>query len=158
MFQSPDRERFLVRRVAPLLALMFVVPVAAGATEIGWRQTTKPLVISSEKFAREGTATFKDGSTAKVRLEGTLDKKKGAAANDPKAPSTFSARAMMKFEDDSTISTRYSGKIDPSSFASSGSGEIVSGTGRYKGIKGKVTFEGRVSESEWGGQYTLPKK
>jgi hypothetical protein len=158
-------------RYANAVALAMVtalgLPGAATAADIAWHQATRPKVINTPTIAREGTATFKDGSTATVRVEGAFDKKVESVMRDPKAASdlkdaqklqTFKAKSMLKFKDGATITIRYAGKVDPASFASSGSGEFVGGTGRYKGIKGTVTFDGRVSDSEWVGQYSLPKK
>ena len=138
------------------LGLALTLPNGASAADIAWRQATRPKVINTDQLAREGTATFKDGTTATVRTEGAFDKS-GRATKDIKV-ATFKAKSQLKFQDGSTITTRYSGKVDSASYATSGSGEFVSGTGRYKGIKGTLTFDGRVSESDWVGQYTLPKK
>jgi len=154
-----------MRRAIGLFAvsLALALPAPAEGAEIAWRQVTKPKVINTDQIAREGTATFKDGSTATVRMQGAFDKTDPKVAKDVKdakgvKEGTFKAKSLLNFPDGSTITTRYAGKVDSASFASSGAGEFVSGTGRFKGIKGKVTFDGRLSESEWTGEYTLPKK
>lgn len=156
MFPRPTATRVPAALPAFCLACALAAPMGALAAEIAWRQATRPQVINTDQLVREGTATFKDGTTATVRTEGAYDKS-GRATKDIKV-ATFKAKSVLKFQDGSTITTRYSGKLDPASYATSGSGEFVGGTGRYKGIKGKVTFDGRISESEWTGQYTLPKK
>jgi len=148
--------RVLAALPVSCLAVVLAAPCGALAADIAWRQATRPQVINTDQLVREGTATFKDGTTATVRTEGAYDKS-GRATKDVKV-ATFKAKSVLKFQDGSTITTRYSGKVDSTSFATSGTGEFVAGTGRYKGIKGKVTFDGRVSESDWTGQYTLPKK
>jgi hypothetical protein len=138
------------------LALALAAPAGARAADIAWRQATRPQVINTDQLVREGTATFKDGTTAAVKTEGAYDKS-GRATKDIKV-ATYKAKSVLKFQDGSTITTRYSGTVDPASFATSGKGEFIGGTGRYKGIKGSVTFDGRLSESDWIGTYTLPKK
>lgn len=152
----PIRARPLAAFPALCLGLVLALPAEVCAVDIAWRQSTRPKVINTDRFMREGTATFKDGSTATVHLDGAYDK--GTKPTKEIKQATFKAKSVLKFQDGSTITTRYTGTVNSEGYATNGSGKFVEGTGRYKGIKGTVTFDGRISESDWIGQYTLPKK
>ena len=80
----------------------------------------------------------------------------------------------MSFEDGSTIMTEYQGAITTVKgkklSTSKGTGVYFKGTGRYEGIKGEISFNGRYITPytkdktkgdaivEFTGTYTLPKK
>lgn len=127
-------------------------PAAVLAAEIAWQQVTKARTVTGDTIARSGTAKLSSGETATVKLDGRYGPK------DKKGRATFKAKSQLEFADGSTIVTQYSGNVDPASYTHRGSGTFVSGTGRFAGIKGTVKFEGRMSDGEWKGTYTLPKK
>ncbi|HQR22221.1 MAG TPA: hypothetical protein PLE54_12310 [Burkholderiaceae bacterium] len=135
-----------------LAAALLAAAITAHATDIAWRQVTTKKAELNEKFARQGTATLRGGEEATVQTEGTL------GAKDAKGLQTYKAKSVLRFKDKSTITIQYSGAFDVATYANRGSGQIVDGTGRFAGIKGKVTFDGRVRESDWTGSYTQSAK
>jgi len=114
--------------------------------------------------ARRGLCLFPKNEVAVYTASGEAEWTKGKG--------TYSGESTCTFADESSFSTKYSGKFDPLPGGLSvirGKGEYVSGTGRYQGIKGSSTHTGRsytpgAADSgsdqviDLVGKYTLPKK
>ena len=70
------------------------------------------------------------------------------------------SQTVFRFDDLSSITVKMTGNYDPASYVTKGSGDIVSGTGRFEGVTGKVTMVGHFSgdnvETDWSGSYSLP--
>ena len=116
-------------------------------------------------FVREGAIVFQNGEWAWTKTTTVNDTVKGAGTAD--AYSTYT------FLDGSTFIMRRKGTIEATpqgvSSAAKWSGDILSGTGRFQGIKGTVTFSTKllpVEKGELGPKvlsegnvvYTLPGK
>lgn len=127
-------------------------PSAALATDIAWQQKTTKKAEVGDKVARAGTATLSDGAQAAVAAELTFGTKV------VKGRQSFKGRTVLAFKDESMITIDYSGSMNVADYSMRGTGQIASGTGRFAGIKGTVTFDGRFSDSQWKGSYTLPTK
>ena len=114
---------------------------------------------------REGVTVFQNREWAWSKSTTIRDLVKGAGTGDPYTTYTFL--------DGSTVTMHRKGKIeatpqgDPS--ATTWTGDIVNGTGRFQGIKGTVTFSTKIfppETGESGGKtlsegtlvYTLPGK
>ena len=94
---------------------------------------------------RRGLAFFENGDVATYTNWATFDFIKGKGAID--------AYTMLTFEDGSTIVYKFKGIWEPgpkSSPVGKGTGEFTNGTGRYEGIKGELTWNGK--------RYTLYSK
>jgi hypothetical protein len=130
-----------------LAATAWGLPTAALAADIAWKKAE-----TQDKVARAGTATLSDGQQASVAAELTFGPK------DLKDRQTFKGRTVLSFKDKSTITIDYSGSANVTDYTNRGTGKIVSGTGRFAGISGTVTFDGRFSDSQWKGSYALPGK
>lgn len=139
-----------------LAGALVAMPAPAHATDIGWRQSTVLERESAGAYIRRGTAAFKTGEVATVVVNGTN------GPPDRKGRLPFRAQAVYQFTDGSTFTIRFAGSRDPVSSAQDASGKFLSGTGRFRGIIGKITFTGRpglgeVGETEWVGSYSVPK-
>jgi hypothetical protein len=151
----PTLSRLTMARAlvfAFLAATAWGLPTAALAADIAWQQVTKKKAETQDKVARAGTATLSDGQQASVAAELTFGPK------DLKDRQTFKGRTVLSFKDKSTITIDYSGSANVTDYTNRGTGKIVSGTGRFAGISGTVTFDGRFSDSQWKGSYALPGK
>ena len=115
-------------------------------------------------FERRGVAIF-ENEVAVLELQGTFDsiKKKGA----------WETYSQITFKDGSTFTYKLQGAT---TFASDGTklingkGKYIKGTGRFEGIKGEISLNGRAitpltkdktKGDNWvevTGTYTLPKK
>jgi len=125
------------------------------ATDIAWHETSVLKYSSYPDYRREGTAAFKTGEKANLVINGK------AEVSPEQDVGPFKGQWLLRFDDGSTITIQVAGTRGISTGAVSGSGEFVSGTGRYEGITGIVRFvsqvSGSVSEGDWGGSYSLPK-
>ena len=88
---------------------------------------------------REGSAVFEDGQRARYSMVSTFDYTAGKGG-------TTNGYTKMTFKDDSFIMFKWNADagIGPDKLPTSkGTGTIIGGGGRYKGIKGTVSFEGK---------------
>jgi len=115
---------------------------------------------------RRGLAFFENGDVATYTNWAMFDSVKGKSAMD--------AYTMLTFGDASTIVYKMKGiwEAVPGGFpVGKGTGEFTKGTGKYEGIKGNLTFSGKVytlyskekgtfadSALEVTATYTLPQK
>ena len=115
---------------------------------------------------RRGLAFFENGGVATYTNWARFD--------STKSKSTIDGYTMLTFEDGSTIVYKFNGIWEPSPRGfpvGKGTGEFTKGTGRYEGIKGDVTWSGKVytlvskekgtlgdSALEVTATYTLPQK
>jgi hypothetical protein len=71
----------------------------------------------------------------------------------------FVSQYVFRFDDLSSISVTTARNFDPASQVAKASGEILSGTGRFEGITGKVNLVSRFSglnpQMDWTGSYSL---
>jgi hypothetical protein len=136
-------------------AACLAVSVPLHATDIVWHETSVLKYSSYPDYRREGTAVFKTGEKANVVVNG---KAEGSPKEDVGA---FKGDWLLRFDDGSSITIHVAGTRGNTTWAGSCSGEFASGTGRYEGITGKVTFvsqvSGSVNEIDWVGSYSLPK-
>jgi hypothetical protein len=124
----------------------------AYAEEIAWRQLTEQTAgLGGGMFTREGKATFKGGETATV----ATTSKMGPSSADASFP--FEGQAVFTFVDGSTFTARFGG-TDKFDYTQTGWGEFISGTGRFQGIAGRYTFQGKRGDTEHVGTYSLPSK
>lgn len=130
-------------------ALLMALPAMALATDISWKSTMTSGTAAGGKFTRVGQALMSTGETAEVKIEGT----DGAA--DEKGRYAVAVDTVMQFKDGSSIATRYKGWRDPKTQEVAGSGQFVSGTGRFQGITGTFTYQGLSGRSEFVGAYEL---
>ena len=116
---------------------------------------------------KRGLAIYENGEIAAYHTRATFDVTRGKGG-------PFWGYTDYKFEDGSTIVTKYQGTswVPSGKKLSSlkGTGEYVNGTGRFTGIKGKLSFNGKYITPytkdetkgdtivEVTGSYTLPKK
>jgi hypothetical protein len=128
-------------------------PVPSCATDIGWHAKAGPATWRNANYERRGDVDFKTGEQGSFLTYGT---------NHPvdNGLTPWVSQTVFRFDDLSSISVRMSGNYDPASQITKGSGEIMSGTGRFEGITGKVTlvgsFSGGTMEADWVGSYSLP--
>jgi len=117
-------------------------------------------------YERRGVAIYENGETAAYHTRGMSESIKGE--------SSFHGYSDYLFEDGSTIMTEYTGTMwyPPGKKLRSlkGTGKYIKGTGRFEGIKGKVSFTGKIvapytkdktkgeNVVDVTGNYTLPKK
>lgn len=90
-------------------------------------------------YERRGVAFFEDGEVTAYHSRGTIDYIK---KNGP-----FQGYTQLTYKDGSTTMVKYQGTLTlpqgkklPSL---KGKGEYIKGTGRFKGIKGSVSFSGK---------------
>jgi hypothetical protein len=116
---------------------------------------------------RRGVAIYENGETAAYHTRATFDSIRGQGGS-------FLGYSDYTFADGSTIVSKYQGTSwVPSGeklYSLKGTGKYIKGTGRFEGIKGKVTFSGKYVTPytkdktkgdaivEVTGTYTLPKK
>jgi hypothetical protein len=116
---------------------------------------------------KRGLAIYENGEIATYHTRATIDSTKGKGGS-------FWGYSDYKFEDGSTIVSKYQGTswVPSGKKLSSikGTGEYINGTGRFTGIKGKLSFNGKYITPytkdetkgdtivEVTGSYTLPKK
>jgi hypothetical protein len=117
-------------------------------------------------YERRGVAIYENGESAAYHTRGTTNTIKGQGS--------FHGYSNYLFEDGSTIMTEYTGTMwYPSGKklrSLKGEGKYIKGTGRFKGIEGKVSFTGKIiapytkdktkgeNVVDVTGNYTLPKK
>jgi len=138
-----------------LAAALLTITVPVNATEVAWHMALKLTYDSAPNYEREGTAVSKAGEKASVAVKGTYD------ATDEKGARPFKGQWLLRFDDGSMITIQLAGSTDNAG-AIRASGEFVSGTGRFKGIAGKLTYAGQRSgsdtETDLVGSYSLPNK
>ncbi len=116
-------------------------------------------------YERRGVAIF-ENEVAAITCWGTFDKIKGKVS--------FQGYTQITFKDGSTWMQTHQGTHAPAPGEKldsyKGKGEYIKGTGRFEGIKGKISFTGRQitpntkdktkgdSWIEATGTYALPKK
>ena len=114
---------------------------------------------------RRGVAIYENGETAAYHSRLTFDSIKGGEAS-------FSGYCDISFADGSISMTKFQGTVPvvEGKTIIKGTGEYIKGTGRFEGIKGKVSFTGKYvtpyTKDETKGDavldvtstYTLPKK
>jgi hypothetical protein len=133
-------------------AALLVVPALAQGADISWKYTVASGTMGGGKFTRLGTAVLSTGETADVKYEGT------DGASDEKGRVTVTIDSVMRFKDGSSITMRQVGYRDPGmGGGAAGSGEFLSGTGKYQGITGQYTYKGVLGKTEAVGTYTLKK-
>lgn len=132
--------------------VLIAAPGLAQGADISWKYTVGSGTMGGGKFTRLGTAVLSTGETAEVKNEG-ID-----GPSDEKGRPTVTVDSVMRFKDGSSIAMRYAGYRDPKlRDEAAGSGEFVSGTGRYQGITGQFTYKGFAGSTEAVGTYTLKK-
>lgn len=133
-------------------AVLIAAPGLAQGADISWKYTVASGTMGGGKFTRLGTAVLSTGETAEVKYEGT----EGASAE--KGRLTITIDAVMRFKDGSSITMHQVGYHDPGmGGGAAGSGEFLSGTGKYQGITGQYTYKGFLGKTEAVGTYTLKK-
>ena len=136
-------------------AASLAMSVPLHATDIAWHETSVLKYSVYPDYKREGTAVFKTGEKANLVIDGK------AGVSPEQDVRRFTGEWLLRFDDGSTITIQVAGTRVITTGTGSGSGEFVSGTGRYEGITGKVTFVSQISssisEGDWTGSYTLPK-
>ncbi len=159
-----------------LIVALLLVPVAqAGEKTVKYKVAsylTKLEVVpvpDVEKhvvgvYERRGVAMYEDGETGAFHTRGTFDFVKGLGS--------YMGYCNITFADGSTYMTNYQGTVTTvkGKKLSKGTGVYSKGTGRFEGIKGKVSFSGKSvtpytkdktkgeAYYEFTGTYTLPKK
>ncbi len=133
--------------------VLTAAPALAQGADISWKYTVGSGTMGGGKFTRLGTAVLSTGETAEVKYEGSE-----GASDEKKGRLTITIDAVMRFKDGSSITMRQVGYRDPGvGGEAAGSGEFVSGTGRYQGITGEYTYKGFLGKTEAVGTYTLSK-
>ncbi len=138
--------------VLAAVALQIGATSTARAEEIAWRQVTTQTAFLGRDYTREGDATFKNGEVAALAISGIVGPTSSVDFSHP-----YEAQAVFTFTDGSTIVARFSG-LEKADYAQSGSGRFVSGTGRFQGITGNYTFQGKRGDTAHVGTYTLPPR
>ncbi len=91
-------------------------------------------------YERRGVAIFEDGEVAAYLTRGTFDYIKGQGSHQ--------GYTQYTFKDGSTTVEKYQGTttIAPGEKLASikGKGEYIKGTGRFKGIKGNMSYSGKL--------------
>lgn len=162
-----------------LIAFLLLVPTAQAAEKAVKckliSQNTKINVIPVPDMKghaigvleKRGLAIYENGEIAAYHTRASFDATKGKGGS-------FWGYTDYKFEDGSTIVTKYQGTswVPSGKKLNSlkGTGEYVNGTGRFSGIKGELSFNGKYITPytkdetkgdtivEVTGSYTLPKK
>jgi hypothetical protein len=160
-----------------LIATLVLLPAAqAGETTVKLKVTSYLIKLEVVPvpdvenhivgvYERRGVAVKDDGETAVYLTRGTCDFTKGQGP--------FGGYTQLSFADGSTCIVKYQGTmmvaVGKKLPSYKGAGEYIKGTGRFEGIKGKITLSGRyitpVSKETKGdvymestGIYTLPEK
>ena len=140
--------------IALVLATALVgFPLPSCATDIAWHAKGELATWHNANYERRGVVDFKTGDQGSFLTYGT---------NHPmdNGLRPWVSQTVFRFDDLSSITVRMAGTYEPASQVTKGSGEIMSGTGRFEGITGKVTlvghFSGDTFEGDWGGTYSLP--
>jgi hypothetical protein len=133
-------------------AVLIAAPGLVLGADISWKYTVGSGTMGGGKFTRLGTAVLATGETAEVKYEGT------DGASDEKGRVTVTIDSVMRFKDGSSITMHQVGYRDPGmGGGAAGSGEFLSGTGKYQGISGHYTYKGVLGKTEAVGTYTLTK-
>jgi hypothetical protein len=139
---------------AVLTGAGIAVTAPAVATDLAWHSTGGPAVRFAMNFERKGTVDFKGEQGSFVAY--------GTDLPQTSALMPYVVVYVFRFDDISSITVRTNGEFDPGTKTSKVSGEILSGTGRFVGIRGKVAAINRITgdilETDWTGSYSLPKK
>jgi hypothetical protein len=117
-------------------------------------------------YERRGVSVLENGETGAYHTQGTFDYTKGQGP--------FKGYTQVSFADGSIYIIQYQGASTVATGEKlpsfKGSGEYIKGTGRFEGIKGKISFSGKYVTPytkdktkgevyyEFTGTYTLPKK
>ena len=132
------------------------LPTPVQATDIAWHSKSEHVVQHGANSERNGTIDFKTGERGSVLAYSTTH----AEVNGMRP---WVGISVIRFDDLSSIIVKSEGKFDPTLHVSTGSGEILFGTGRFEGITGKFNAIGKYSshetvETDWSGSYSLPNK
>ena len=137
-----------------LTGAVFAVGVPALAADIDWHSKGEPAVRFGTNFERKGTLDFKGEQASFVAY--------GTDLPQTSIVMPYVVVYVFRFEDMSSITVRTNGDYDPGTRTARASGDILSGTGRFVGIRGKLTainrMTGDILETDWTGSYSLPKK
>jgi hypothetical protein len=150
---SQAREITSKHKIAAAITKMEVVPVP----------DVKGHVVGV--LERRGVAIYENGETAAYHSRLTFDSIKGGEAS-------YSGYCDISFADGSISMTKFQGtsQVVEGKKIIKGSGKYIKGTGRFEGIKGKVSFTGKYvtpytkdktkgdAVLEVTSTYTLPKK
>ncbi len=160
-----------------LITALILVPVAQAGEKTVKYKLTGPIIkievvpVPDVKghaigvLERRGVAIYENGEVAAYHTRATFDSIKGKGGS-------FRGYSDYTFSDGATIMSKYQGTmtmVDGKKLIK-GTGENIKGTGRYEGIKGKVSFSGKYvtpyTKDKTKGDmfvevisiYTLPKK
>jgi len=159
-----------------LIAALILVP-AAQAGEITSKHKIASYIVKMEVvpvpdvkghvigiLERRGVAIYENGETAAYHSRLAFDSIKGQGG-------TYSGYCDISFADGSISMTKFQGTVSGAKpRLIKGTGKYIKGTGRFEGIKGKVSFSGKYvapytkdktkgdSVFEVTPTYTLPKK
>ncbi|MEN6319962.1 MAG: hypothetical protein ABFD82_14555 [Syntrophaceae bacterium] len=104
-------------------------------------------------FERKGLMVHENGEIANELNRGVFDSIKGVTK--------FQGYCLQTFKDGSTMMMKHQGTNDKGKYLEA-SFELIKGTGRFEGIKGRGTYTGQNYESfnylHFTGTYTLPQK
>lgn len=129
------------------------VSLPSRAADIAWHAKGEPATWHNTNYERRGAVDFRTGEQGSFLTYGT-----NHAMENGLRP--WVSQTVFRFDDLSSITVKMTGNYDPASYVTKGAGEIVSGTGRFEGITGKVTlvghFSGDIMEGDWVGTYSLP--
>ncbi len=144
------------RLIAVSSAAVFAATLAglAHAADIAWHATSVSVVRQGANSETKTSAVFKSGDRAEVTGYGT----NLAESNGVRPIAGF---AVIRFADLSSIVVKNDFIYDAGSHSSKGSGEFVAGSGRFRGITGKVECVTKYSshdawETDCVGSYALP--
>jgi hypothetical protein len=145
--------RMPTRRFVSLLAIFLAAAsTQTWAKEISWRATTKITASEGNRFTREGTAVFSDGTEAHVVINGV------SGTGNSWSKGTSKADALYRFKDGSAFTLRF--EVSWNAVQQRGAGTFADGTGRFAGITGNATAIGEMPTTgltavDWTGSYEL---
>ncbi len=159
-----------------LVTALILVPAAQAGKIISKHKIAAPIIkievvpVPNVKghvvgvIERRGVAIYENGKTAAYHSMLTFDSIKGQGG-------TYSGYCDLSFADGSTTITKFEGTASGAKpRLIKGTGKYIKGTGRFEGIKGKVSFSGKwvtpYTKDKTKGDivlevtstYTLPKK
>ncbi len=155
---SSNRKASMVlpaRLLAVACAAALSMPAVVAATDIAWHGEAMTVYSVYPNYERKGTAVLTTGEKATYVFKGVNE------SQDAKGMVLWKQEALLTFEDAATISLQASGRFDPDTQTSRGTGTFVRGTGRFTGITGEFTQVSRptsatIWEVDAKGTYSLP--
>ena len=140
--------------------------IIAPLTKVEWIAVPDVEKHALILYERRGVIIFEDGETAAYHTCGTTDVIKGLGP--------FRGYSSVLYKDGSTVMFEYTGTLTlapgDKMRTIKGEGKYIKGTGRFEGVKGKTSFNGKYvtpyTKDETKGDvvidgtanYTLPKK